>query len=253
MSGIQQILLAGGPAVFNVDYFLIAGGSGGRSGYYATSTNFKAVGGTTYTVTVGAGSNTTGGSSVFGNITATSPTNFGNGAGAPGNYAAGGGGGAGAAGSNYYIPDGQEGRGSWGGPGGNGVQNGYNGAGTFYYGGGAGGWSYYAQGGNGGYGGGGGGGGQNQYDPGDGPGAGGPGPPGGSGGGGSFGSGPSIGATGAGGTNSGSGGSPAGSGVVIIRYPSTSPAATATTGSPVVNTTGGYRIYRWTGSGSITF
>lgn len=248
MSGIQQLLLAGGGALtFNVDYFLIAGGSGAKAGYYATGTNFKATGGTTYTVTVGAGSNTTGGSSVFGNITATSPTNFANGSNNPSGYAVGGGAGAAANGSPYSTPEGQEERGSWGGPGGNGVQNGYNGAGTFYYGGGAGGWSLYARGGNGGYGGGGGGGGQNQYDPSDGPGAGGPGPPGGSG---NPGSGPNTGAAGA---NSGSGGGPAGSGVVIIRYPSTSPAASATTGSPVVNTAGGYRIYRWTGSGSITF
>jgi hypothetical protein len=27
----------------------------------------------------------------------------------------------------------------------------------------------------------------------------------------------------------------------------------ATTGSPTVTVTGGYRIYEWTGSGSITF
>jgi hypothetical protein len=44
-----------------------------------------------------------------------------------------------------------------------------------------------------------------------------------------------------------------GSGVVIIRYPDTFPAATSTTGSPTFTTTGGFNIYRWTGSGSITF
>jgi hypothetical protein len=44
-----------------------------------------------------------------------------------------------------------------------------------------------------------------------------------------------------------------GSGVVIIRYPDSNPAATATTGSPTVTVTGGYRIYNFTGSGSITF
>jgi hypothetical protein len=30
-------------------------------------------------------------------------------------------------------------------------------------------------------------------------------------------------------------------------------AATGTTGSPTITVTGGYRIYQWTSSGSITF
>jgi hypothetical protein len=44
-----------------------------------------------------------------------------------------------------------------------------------------------------------------------------------------------------------------GKGVVIIRYPDTNSAATATTGSPTVIVTGGYRIYKFTDTGSITF
>jgi hypothetical protein len=43
-----------------------------------------------------------------------------------------------------------------------------------------------------------------------------------------------------------------GSGVVVISYPDTIAAATSTTGSPTVTTSGGNRIYKWTGSGSIT-
>jgi hypothetical protein len=40
---------------------------------------------------------------------------------------------------------------------------------------------------------------------------------------------------------------------VIIRYADSYDAAASTTGSPTVTTTGGYRIYTFTGSGSITF
>jgi hypothetical protein len=48
-----------------------------------------------------------------------------------------------------------------------------------------------------------------------------------------------------------SGGS-GGSGFVVVRYADTFPAATSTTGSPTITVSGGYRIYVWTGSGSIT-
>jgi len=65
---------------------------------------------------------------------------------------------------------------------------------------------------------------------------------------------------GAGNTGNGGGGSlnngfglAGGSGVVIIAYPDTIAAPTATTGSPSTPTRTGYRVYRWTGSGSITF
>jgi hypothetical protein len=44
-----------------------------------------------------------------------------------------------------------------------------------------------------------------------------------------------------------------GSGIVIFRYLDTVRAVTSTTGSPTVITIGGYRYYKFTGSGSITF
>jgi hypothetical protein len=49
-----------------------------------------------------------------------------------------------------------------------------------------------------------------------------------------------------------SGGS-GGSGVVIVRYPDVFAAAASTTGSPAITVAGGFRVYTWTGSGSITF
>jgi hypothetical protein len=48
-------------------------------------------------------------------------------------------------------------------------------------------------------------------------------------------------------------GAAGGSGVVILRYLSNYSEATSTTGSPTVTVSGGYRYYKWTGSGSITF
>jgi hypothetical protein len=42
-----------------------------------------------------------------------------------------------------------------------------------------------------------------------------------------------------------------GSGIVIIRYADTFPAPTSTTGTSYTN--GGYRYYKFTASGSITF
>jgi hypothetical protein len=43
------------------------------------------------------------------------------------------------------------------------------------------------------------------------------------------------------------------SGIVIIRYADTYPAATSTTGSPTITVAGGYRVYNFTASGTITF
>jgi hypothetical protein len=57
---------------------------------------------------------------------------------------------------------------------------------------------------------------------------------------------------GAGGSRDANGGT-GGSGIVVIRYPDTYALAAATTGSPTVTTAGGYRVYAWTGNGSITF
>ena len=59
--------------------------------------------------------------------------------------------------------------------------------------------------------------------------------------------------TGGGGGGSNAIGGAGGSGIVIIRYADSFRAASATTGSPTVTETGGYRIYTFTGSGSITF
>jgi len=61
--------------------------------------------------------------------------------------------------------------------------------------------------------------------------------------------------TGGGGGGTGNGGvsGAGGSGVVIIRYPDSYGLAVATTGSPTVTTAGGYRVYKFTSSGTITF
>jgi hypothetical protein len=58
---------------------------------------------------------------------------------------------------------------------------------------------------------------------------------------------------GGGGGGGGLTGAAGGSGIVIIAYPDKYATATATTGSPTVTTSGGYRIYAFTGNGSITF
>jgi hypothetical protein len=42
-----------------------------------------------------------------------------------------------------------------------------------------------------------------------------------------------------------------GSGVVVLRFPNVF--TPTTTGSPTITTSGGYKVYTYTGSGSITF
>jgi hypothetical protein len=58
---------------------------------------------------------------------------------------------------------------------------------------------------------------------------------------------------GGGDSNGAGGGGNGGSGIVIIRYPATQSAPTATTGSPQINYADGYQIYSFTSSGTITF
>jgi hypothetical protein len=43
-----------------------------------------------------------------------------------------------------------------------------------------------------------------------------------------------------------------GSGIVIVRFPSTFAAAASTTGSPTYTSTGGWHVYKFTANGSIT-
>jgi hypothetical protein len=57
---------------------------------------------------------------------------------------------------------------------------------------------------------------------------------------------------GAGGSRDSNGGT-GGSGIVVIRYSDSFPLAASTTGSPTVTTAGGYRVYKYTSSGTITF
>jgi alpha-tubulin suppressor-like RCC1 family protein len=203
-----------------------SGGGGGASGVFPFSISYSGGSGT-------AGQGNNGGS---GFIPPTGAVGGG-----------GGGGGAGAAGGNATRPP----AGGFGGNGGNGSASSISGSSVTYAGGGGGGATGGAiapsgSGGSGGSGGGGQGGLTN-----------GPGST----------TSPSITVTaGNGGTNTGGGGGGSntlaeggtpsgagGSGVVIFRYADTFAAATSTTGSPTVTVTGGFRIYTFTGSGSVTF
>jgi hypothetical protein len=44
-----------------------------------------------------------------------------------------------------------------------------------------------------------------------------------------------------------------GSGIVVLRYPDIFAPAANVTGSPTYTVTGGYRIYKFTGTGTILF
>jgi hypothetical protein len=171
----------------------------------------------------GGGNGATGGS---GNTPSTSPSQGNNGGSgdAGGNTFAGGGGGAGAVGGDHNEP-------SSAGNGGNGLQNSITGTATYYAGGGGGGAGF---------------------------GGGGTGDSTGGLGGGGDGSGSGVGQNGTANTGGGAGGSrgtygvaSGGSGVVILRLP-TSVYSGTTTGSPTVTTDGTDTVLTFTGSGSYT-
>ena len=282
-STVEYLVVAGGGGTSGPYY---AGGGGG--GGFLTNTNYAISVGTPITVTVGAGGGVNtgagGSDSSFGTITATgggagktynsSPGGDGGSGGGHGSYSgsgsnetsqqylggtgivgqgnnggsyigfkayyndwlgSGGGGGAGAAGSagtkvntgsSYPTPN------IIGGAGGAGLASSISGTATYYAGGGGGSGS-----------------GQGPTDNG---GAGGVG--GGGKGAGNGGSTIQYGSNGEVNTGGGGGGDYAGgSGIVIIRYADTYGSAVATTGSPTVTVAGGYRVYKFTSSGSITF
>jgi hypothetical protein len=216
-SSIAGAPIAESPAGAGTNTFKAYGGGGGGDGSAATTGRNGGSGG-------GGGvppSGTTPGGS--GNTPSTTPSQ-GAGGGGGGRLGGGGGGGGGASGvtgSTFTAP-------FAGGAGGNGSSSSLIGSATSYAGGGGGtSWS------GGPAAGGAGGGGAGSVDLSS---------PGGAGT-------ANLGGGGGGGNPSGGNG---GKGVVIIRYPDTKRTAT-TTGSPTVTTSGGYRIYKFTGNGTILF
>ena len=268
-----------------VEYLVVAGGGGGGAtvagggggGGFRTATGFAVSSGVGITVTVGGGgagatsvsgtAGTTGNASVFSSISSAGGGGGGHWAGNPGLAGGSGGGGAGAdsgpgAGGAGNTPSTSPAQGFAGGTGANGRLAGGGGGASAA---GAAGGAVASTAGAGGAGSsssisgtsttyaGGGGGGADGSTRGT----------GGTGGGGTGGS-ATLSAT-AGTSNTGGGGGgggngnpngngfSGGSGIVIIRYTTTFSLATSTTGNPTVTTTGGYNIYTWTSSGSITF
>jgi Putative Ig domain len=262
-----------------VEYLVVAGGGGGGSlagqgggggaGGYRTASSFAVTPGAPITVTVGAGGSVSvnGSNSVFGNITSvgggrggtvnsagvaggsgggagiydSSSGSLGGGAGTAGqgnnggssynnfgDRSAGGGGGASAVGGNALINH-------RGGMGGAGSTSSISGTSVAYAGGGGGAayWTDTSFTGVAGFVG-----------------------SGAAGGGNGSSVSPSLAATSAvtnSGSGGGGGGGAGGSGVVIIRYSDIFTEATSTTGSPTYTVAGGFRIYQFSGSGSITF
>lgn len=237
-SSVDYLLVAGGGGGANGLYYQYEGGGGGAGGLLSGTTSIAV--GTTYSFVVGAGGGPVSGGS---NSTAFSLTAIGGGNGGNGGGGSGGSGGGtwnGTPGSGTAGPPRQGYNGAGGGsnPGGGGgasaagITNGAGGAGAEWP---TGSGTYYAGGGGGGYGG------------------------SSVGGGGGGGTSPTAGTvnTGGGGgagisTNS-SAGAGGGSGVVIVRYSNLYSDATSTTGSPTYTNTGGYKTYKFTSSGSITF